>query len=128
MSDMKLRKAAAHDETFWRIKVQIFPSKLEEFRTLVREQITSALQEPGTLDYDWYFNADNSACHTYERYRDSEAVIRHATTFVNTFAERFLQTCRPTDLDVYGMPNEAAKALLDPFNPTYYSTREGFAR
>jgi hypothetical protein len=66
-------------------------------------------------------NADKTVCHTYERYRNSDAVIAHATTFGRSFAERFLQTCRQIGLDVYGAPNDAAKALLDQYGASYYS-------
>jgi quinol monooxygenase YgiN len=122
------RVAAEPDETFWRIEVEILPGKLEEFRAVVRDLIASSKQEPGTLDYDWYFNADNTACHTYERYRNSAAVIAHGTTFGARFVERFLKTCRTTGLDVYGSPNAAAKELLAGYGPTFYTKWDGFTR
>jgi quinol monooxygenase YgiN len=116
------------DETFWRIEVEILAGKLEDFRALVRDLIASSMEEPGTLDYDWYFNADNTVCHTYERYRDSEAVIAHGTTFSTRFVERFLQTCRQTGLDVYGSPSDDAKAALSVYGPTWYTRESGFDR
>ena len=111
------------DETFWRLEVKIRPGKLEAFRAIVREQIESAAREEGTLQYEWYFNADNTVCHTYERYRDSDAVIAHAGTFGSRFAERFLQLCDPIDLEVYGSPNEVAKGLLNEYNPSNFYTK-----
>ncbi|MEI6002297.1 antibiotic biosynthesis monooxygenase [Paraburkholderia bengalensis] len=126
MSEPSPNSTRQPDETFWRIEVEILPGKLEEFRALVRELIVSSRQEPGTLDYDWYFNANDTICHTYERYRNSEAVIAHATTFGATFAERFSQACRQIGLDVYGSPNEKATAILDAYNPRYFALRDGF--
>jgi quinol monooxygenase YgiN len=120
--------AKQDNEVFWRLEVEIIPGKLEEFQSVMREQIASAEQETGTLDYEWYFNADDTVCHTYERYRDSDAIVTHASTFGEKFAERVLLTCRPTGLDVYGAPNAAARTLLDAYNPTYYPKREGFHR
>ena len=35
-------------------------------------------QDTGTLQYDVYFNEDQSECIVLERYRDSEALIEHA--------------------------------------------------
>ena len=34
--------------------------------------------DTGTLQYDIYFNDDQSECIVHERYRDSEALIEHA--------------------------------------------------
>lgn len=113
--------AKSSEEVFWRIEVAILPGKLEAFLSVVRDLVASSAEESGTLDYDWYLNADNTVCHTYERYRNSDAVIAHATTFGRSFAERFLQTCRQIGLDVYGAPNDAARALLDQYGASYYS-------
>ena len=35
-------------------------------------------KDTGTLQYDIYFNDDQSECIVHERYRDSEALIEHA--------------------------------------------------
>ena len=53
--------------------------KLEEFKRLSAQalEIVKA-KEPGTLQYDIYFNEDESECIVLERYRDSEAAIEHA--------------------------------------------------
>ena len=53
--------------------------KLEEFKRLSAQalEIVKA-KEPGTLQYDIYFNEDESECIVLERYRDSDAAIEHA--------------------------------------------------
>ena len=114
------------EEVFWRIEVEVLNGRLEEFRSIVRDLIASSKQEPGTLAYDWFFDPNNEVCHTYEHYRDSAAVIAHATTFGDRFAERFQQSCRQIGLDVYGTPSEAAKALLDQYDATYFARWMGF--
>jgi hypothetical protein len=35
-------------------------------------------KDTGTLQYDMYFNDDQSECIVLERYRDSEALVEHA--------------------------------------------------
>jgi quinol monooxygenase YgiN len=53
--------------------------KLEEFKR-VAAQCTQIVRtkDTGTLQYDIYFNDDQSECIVHERYRDSEALIEHA--------------------------------------------------
>ncbi len=53
--------------------------KLEEFKRLSAQamEIVRA-KDTGTLQYEIYFNDDQSECIVLERYRDSEALIEHA--------------------------------------------------
>jgi len=113
-------------EVFWRIEVEVLAGKQDEFHAVVSDLIASSKKEPGTLDYDWYFDAERRVCHTYERYRDSDAVIAHATTFGVQFAERFQSCCRQIGLDVYGSPSEAARDLLSKYDASFFEKWLGF--
>ena len=52
---------------------------VEEFKRLSAEcmEIVRA-KDTGTLQYEIYFNDDESKCLVLERYRDSDALIEHA--------------------------------------------------
>src|SRR4030081_3430529 len=51
---------------------------LEEFKRLSAQAIEIArTKDTGTLQYEIYFNDDQSECIVLERYRDSEALIEH---------------------------------------------------
>jgi quinol monooxygenase YgiN len=53
--------------------------ELEKFKRLAAQclEIVRA-KDTGTLQYEIYFNDDQSECIVLERYRDSEALIEHA--------------------------------------------------
>jgi quinol monooxygenase YgiN len=52
--------------------------KVEEFKRLSAHVMDIVrAQDTGTLQYEIYFNDDQSQCVVHERYRDSEAVIEH---------------------------------------------------
>jgi quinol monooxygenase YgiN len=54
--------------------------KVEEFKRLSAECMEIVrTRDTGTLQYDIYFNEDQSECIVLERYRDSAALIEHAT-------------------------------------------------
>jgi quinol monooxygenase YgiN len=53
--------------------------KLEEYKRLSAQCMEIVrTKDTGTLQYDIYFNDDQSECIVLERYRDSEALIEHA--------------------------------------------------
>jgi quinol monooxygenase YgiN len=60
------------------VRFTFHPGKLEEFKRLSAEclEIVRAKDE-GTLQYDTYFNDDESECIVLERFRDSDALILH---------------------------------------------------
>ena len=126
MKSGRSRSVKGPEEVFWRIEVEVLPGKLQEFHALVRELIASSEQEPGTLEYDWFFDAENKVCHTYERYQDSAAVAQHTRTFGAQFAERFTNCCRQIGLDVCGNPNETAKTLLGQYGANFFTKWSGF--
>jgi quinol monooxygenase YgiN len=115
------------DQISWVLEVAIQPGQLENFRAVARDLIAVTQSEPGTLAYEWNLNDDQTACHIFESYRDSAALVAHVQSFGH-FAERFLQACRPVRFDVYGSPNEEARAVLADFKPAYYSHLGGFTR
>ena len=66
--------------------------KLEEFKRLSTQcmQIVRT-KDTGTLQYEIYFNDDQSECIVLERYKDSEALIQHAAN-VGGLMEAILAT------------------------------------
>jgi len=57
----------------------IHEGKLEEFKRLSAQCLEIVrTKDTGTLQYEIYFNDDQSECIVLERYRDSEALIEHA--------------------------------------------------
>ena len=41
---------------------KISPDNLDKFKALAGEALKIAADEPGVLQYDWFFNADETAC------------------------------------------------------------------
>ena len=59
--------------------------KLEEYKRLSAQAMEIVrTKDTGTLQYDIYFNDDQSECVVLERYRDSEAAIEHARTLATS--------------------------------------------
>jgi len=61
-------------------RIKFHEGKLEEFKRLAAQCMEIVrTKDTGTLQYDVYFDDDQSECIVLERYRDSEALMEHAT-------------------------------------------------
>jgi quinol monooxygenase YgiN len=85
--------------------------KLEEFKRLSAQctEIVRA-KDTGTLQYDIYFNDDESECIVLERYRDSEALIQHAAN-LGDLTEAILATGSVSG-ELLGEPSAELRANL----------------
>jgi quinol monooxygenase YgiN len=77
----------------------------DQARELVRAK------EPGTLAYDLYLNGDQSECMFIERYRDSDAAIKHAENVGHLFAA-VLATVSVVHGELLGEPSAELRAKL----------------
>ena len=113
----------------WNFVVKVRDGKLNEFKTLMNTMIEATkADEPGTSHYEWSFNQDETECHLYERYENSDAVMVHMKNFGSKFAKDFMTCIKPVSFTVYGNPTEDLKQALTDLRPAYYSQRGGFNR
>jgi quinol monooxygenase YgiN len=85
--------------------------KLEEFKRLAAQSMEIVrTQDTGTLQYEIYFNDDESECIVLERYRDSEALIEHAAHLGDLMEAVFATGSVSTDL--LGEPSAALRATM----------------
>jgi quinol monooxygenase YgiN len=86
--------------------------KVEEFKRLSAQAMEIVrTKDSGTLQYDTYFNDDQSECIVIERYRDSEAAIEHAANLADVSAA-VLATVSVVHGELLGEPSEELRANL----------------
>ena len=93
-------------------RFKIHDGKLDEFKRLSAEarEIVRA-KDPGTLQYDLYFNDDESECMVLERFKDSEALIAHAAN-LGELSEAILSIVHVVHGELLGDPNAEIRANL----------------
>jgi quinol monooxygenase YgiN len=85
--------------------------KLEQFKRLsARCMEIVRTKDTGTLQYDIYFNDDQSEAIVYERYRDSEALIEHFA-HIGDVGEAVLATASVSG-ELLGEPSAELNAVL----------------
>jgi quinol monooxygenase YgiN len=95
---------------------------------VVAPLVAATKQEPGALAYEYNVSDDRTTVHILEHYRDSDAVVSHVTQTFSTFAERFSALATVASFVVYGVPEPAARKILDGFGATYMTPFDGFTR
>ena len=86
--------------------------KLEEFKRLSAQAMEIVrTKDSGTLQYDTYFNEDQSECIVIERYRDSEAAMEHAANLADVSAA-VLETVAVVHGELLGEPSEELRGKL----------------
>jgi quinol monooxygenase YgiN len=80
------------------VRFRFHEGKVEEFKRLSARcmEIVKA-QDTGTLQYDTYFNADESEAIVLERFRDSQALIDHGQNIGDDMMAAIIATA-----DVHG--------------------------
>jgi quinol monooxygenase YgiN len=104
--------------------LKIHDGKLKEFKEVANQCIESIkASEPGTTQFDLFFNADETECVIKEDYRDSAAMFIHLGN-LGALLGRMLQISDMT-LEIYGNPSEELRARIAAANPKIYSFYRG---
>src|SRR5512142_3462818 len=92
-------------------RVRFHPGKVEEWKRLSEQALEIVrTRDTGTLQYEIFFNQDESEAVVFERYRDADAAIEHLSN-IGHLMEPILATASVTG-EVLGTPNAKMKGLL----------------
>ncbi len=113
MSEMKEIKGIA--------RVRFHPGRLEDWKRLTEQAMEIVrTQDPGTLQYEVFFNGDETEAIVFERYRDAEAALAHFAN-IGHLMEPLMATATVTG-ELLGIPNDTMRANLgDGDQPKLYT-------
>ena len=103
---------------------KIAPDSLDEFKRIAGEGLKVAADESGNLQYDWFFNADETACVVRETYENSDAVLTHLGRVADILGP-VVQLGGGIEIEIFGDPSAQLLQALEAFNPTCYSYFQG---
>ena len=100
-------------------RVKFLPGKLEEWKRLTEEAMHIVrTRDKGTLQYEIFFNADESEAIVFERYRDSDAALEHFRNIGHLMAP-LMETATITG-ELLGTPSDQIRANLTGDQPKLY--------
>jgi quinol monooxygenase YgiN len=92
-------------------RVRFYPGKLAEWKRLTEQAMAIVrTKDKGTLQYEIFFNADESEAIVFERYRDADAALDHFANIGHLMAP-LMATASVTG-EVLGTPNARMKEAL----------------
>lgn len=92
-------------------RVKFHPGKVEEWKRLTEEAMAIVrTRDRGTLQYEVFFNEDETEAVVFERYRDADAAIEHFAN-ISHLMEPILATASITG-EVLGTPNAEMQEQL----------------
>lgn len=105
-------------------RFQIHEGNLDEFKKVANECIAVTKEkDPGTLQYDWFLNPDQSEFVVRESYSNSDAVLAHLGNLGELF-DKILQLA-DFSIEVYGDPSEELQKAAAALKPGVYSFYKG---
>src|SRR4051794_25756049 len=101
-------------------RVKFHPGKVEEWKRLTEQAMEIVrTKDSGTLQYEIFFNADETEAMVFERYRDADAAIEHFSN-ISHLMEPLMATASVTG-EVLGTPNAKMKKLLGKGGPKLFT-------
>ena len=100
-------------------RVTFLPGKVEEWKRLTEEAMHIVrTKDTGTLQYEIFFNADESEAIVFERYRDRAAALEHFANIGHLMAP-LMETATITG-ELLGTPNDQIRGNLTGDQPKLY--------
>lgn len=103
------------------VRFKFHPGQVEEYKRLTAHAMEVVrARDTGTLQYDVYFNADESESVAIERFRDSDALIEHSRNLGDEFMAAVLATGTVTG-ELLGDPSPELRAMLGDGPPQLFT-------
>ena len=100
-------------------RVKFHPGKIAEWKRLTEQAMEIVrTRDSGTLQYEIFFNEDESEAIVFERYRNADAALQHFSN-IGHLMEPLLATASVTG-EVLGTPNAKMKEELKKGGPKLF--------
>lgn len=102
-------------EVFSLARITIHEGKLEEFKRLSALCVhVVRTKDSGTLQYEHFFNDDQTECVVLERYRDFAALREHLANIGNDLMQAILAVCTISG-DIFTSPTPELRKAFEGF-------------
>ena len=107
-------------------RFKIHDGKLNEAKKIAAKCMAIVKEKEagkGALQYDWFFNTDQTECVVRETYTDSNAVLTHMGNLGEPLGQ--ILSISDFELEIYGNMSEELEKAATALNPKVYSFFQG---
>lgn len=103
---------------------KIAPGDLAAFKRIAKQAMDIVKSESTTLQYDWFFNADETQCVVRETYANSDAALSHLGNLAELLGP-LVQLSGGVELQIFGNPSPQLREALASMQPTVFGFFQG---
>jgi quinol monooxygenase YgiN len=103
------------------VRFRFHPGKVEDFKQLSRQAMEIVRNEPGTLQYETYFNEAETEAMALERFTDSQALIDHGQNMAALMEP--IMACGEVSGELLGELSPELRALMTGDQPRLFPLR-----
>ena len=119
LSLLQKSKPIINTEISCLFECEIKEGKLKDLKKLINKMILNVKEnEPGTLDYEFFFNIEEKRLYVFQRYRNNQSAMIHMEGF-NQFLEKFMSLVELKNLNVFGPVENDFKNAVQGLKVTY---------
>jgi quinol monooxygenase YgiN len=100
------------------------PANLAEVKELAARALELTKREATTLQYDWFFNDDETTCVVRETYANSDAILAHIANMGDLIG-KLADLGGGLEIEVFGDPSPELVEAAAVFEPTVYRFFQG---
>ena len=105
-------------------RLRIHQGQLEKFKEIAQNCMdTVRAKDTGVLQYNWFFNDDESECVVCEVYEDSQAVLKHKENLGETLGA--LLDLADLTAEFYGTPSKELVEGMAGLDVNFYNFYQG---
>ena len=113
--------SAKSNYIYWNVEARIKNKKYKEISDLIiKMKDYVATEESQTLEYDFYFNKDNSKLYINECYSNNEAALEHLNNF-NQFSDDFFKNIEILKVNMFGPVNDKIRSIFSGQNTIFWN-------
>jgi quinol monooxygenase YgiN len=102
----------------------ITAGNLSQFKDLAAQALDITKGEAGTLQYDWFFNDDETKCVVRETYQNSDAVLSHIGN-VGPVLGSLVEAGGGLQIEAFGHLSPELREAAAAFQPAIHSYFQG---
>jgi quinol monooxygenase YgiN len=102
----------------------IAPGDLAEVKEVAARALELTKREAATLQYDWFFNDDETKCVVRETYANSDAILAHMANMGDVIG-KLAELGGGLEIEAFGDPSPELLEAAAAFEPTVYRFFQG---